>query len=185
MMSKNKRPYAEMIKVANEVLEELRPHCNRIEIAGSLRRKCEMIGDIEIVAIPKPYQTGLFEDGLAEVVNKWEKVKGEMNYGQTKYTQRKLKDGIILDLFFAEHGNWGSILAIRTGSSDYSRNVLASAWAARGYKSEGGYLISQEKRYEVREEKDLFERIGLKYEEPENRNLKLPTPNKSTWNTGS
>ncbi len=162
---KEKLPYEFVNPVALAILEELKPHCIRIEIAGSLRRKCKEIGDIEIVAIPKPYSTGLFEDGIASVINRWEKVKGELNYGECKYTQRIHESGIKIDLFFAEEGNWGSILAIRTGSADYSHKVLANAWVARGYHSSGGYLMFGHKKYDVREEKDLFQRLGIAYAE--------------------
>ncbi len=168
---KDKLPYFLVHEVATGILELLRPHCERIEIAGSLRRKCKEIGDIEIVAIPKPYSTGLFEDGIASIVNQWEKIKGELNYGECKYTQRVHSSGIKVDLFFAEEGNWGTILAIRTGSADYSHKVLASAWVARGYHSVGGYLFFGKKKYEVREETELFQRLNIPYTEPENRNL--------------
>lgn len=163
--------YSEANSIALHVLELLRPHCIRCEIAGSIRREKSEIKDIEIVAIPKPYQTGLFQDGIAEVVNRWQKVKGELVYGKTKYTQRMLPEGIKLDLFFAEEGNWGLIFAIRTGSKEYSHKILANGWVKRGYKSEGGYLIKNGKTYEVREEKDLFKRIGVAYIEPKRRTL--------------
>lgn len=164
-------PLAEAQAIALKVLEELKPHCIRAEIAGSIRRKKPEVKDIEIVAIPKPYSTGLLEDGVASVVNKWEKVKGEMEYGKTKYTQRVLPNGIKLDLFFAEEGNWGSIFAIRTGSADYSHHVLANGWVRQGFKSLGGYLYREGEKHEVCEEKDLFQMIGVSYTEPENRNL--------------
>ena len=120
------------------------------------------------MAIPKPYEVGLFESGIATVVNKWEKVKGEL---PCKYTQRILPDGIKLDLFFVERGNWGLIFAIRTGSADYSHKVLATEWVKRGYKSENGYLTSNGKQILIPEEIDLFKRIGLPYIEPELRDF--------------
>lgn len=166
-----KYPYSEAYKIASAVLELLRPHCIRCEIAGSIRREKAEVKDIEIVAIPKPYETGLFQNGIAEVVNQWEKVKGELEYGKTKYTQRILPEGIKLDLFFAEEGNWGLIFAIRTGSADYSHKVLANGWVKRGYHSKDGYLHVGHKQYECREEIDLFNKIGLPYVEPKDRNL--------------
>lgn len=166
-------PYAEAYAIALDVLSQLEPYCTRAEIAGSLRRKKVTVGDIEIVAIPKPYSTGgLFNDnGIAAVVNQWEKVRGEMEYGKTKYTQRILPSGIALDLFFADENNWGYIFALRTGSADYSYKVLASTWVSMGYKSDGGYLYKDGKRFEIREEKDLFDLLNLRYVEPEKRNL--------------
>jgi len=158
--------YNQAIEIAEKVKALLSPHCDRIEIAGSIRRKKPEVKDIEIVAIPKPYDIGLFESGITPVVNQWEKVKGEL---PCKYTQRILPEGIKLDLFFAEPSNWGLIYAIRTGSADYSHKVLASGWVRRGYKSSGGYLYANGKQIAVTEEKDLFELIGVPYLAPELR----------------
>lgn len=169
--NKKRYPYEEAYLIAQRVLDLLRPHCIRCEIAGSIRRQKSEVKDIEIVAIPKPYQTGLFQDGIASVVNQWPKVKGELDYGRTKYTQRILPEGIKLDLFFAVKENWGLILALRTGSEEYSHRVLATGWVKHGYKSEEGMLISKGQSYEVLEEQDLFNMIGLEYVEPKNREV--------------
>lgn len=154
--------------IAERCLCELEPHCERIAIAGSIRRGKPEPKDIEIVAIPKPYDTGLFESGIATVVNQWEKVKGEL---PCKYTQRVLPEGIKLDLFFATPENWGLIFAIRTGSAEFSHKRLASRWSAMGYKSEGGVLMRDGESICVREEKDLFDLLGMAWIEPKDRNL--------------
>ncbi|MCX6753734.1 MAG: hypothetical protein NTV03_01615, partial [Candidatus Nomurabacteria bacterium] len=68
--TKEKRyPLAEAMRIAEALLEELKPHCARIAVAGSVRRKKADCGDIELVAIPKPYGTGLFESGIATILN--------------------------------------------------------------------------------------------------------------------
>lgn len=159
------------LSIAERIKSEMAPHCERIEIGGSIRRKKPEVKDIEIIAIPKPYEIDMFESGLAAIVNQWEKVKGNMQYGKCKYTQRILPDGIKLDLFFAEPGNWGLIYAIRTGSADYSHRVLASGWVKRGYKSIEGYIHSGERKIETPEEEDLFRIANVKWVEPELRNL--------------
>lgn len=157
-------------QIAFEKLEELKPHCERIEIAGSIRREKPEPNDIEIVAIPKPYDPSpLFEFGVGLVINQWPKIKGEL---PCKYTQRILPEGIKLDLFFATPENWGLIFAIRTGSADYSHKVLAKSWTKFGYKSEGGILYRNGKKYAVREEIELFKMLNLKYVEPRYREVK-------------
>lgn len=167
-MKKKKFPYEDALRIAHATLEQLRPHCVRAEIAGSIRRRKSEVGDIEIVIIPKPYELGLFESGIASVVNKWKKVRGEL---PCKYTQRILPEGIALDLFFAEEDNWGNIFAIRTGSADYSHKILATQWVKRGFKSIDGYLWREDERYDIREESDLFRLIGIPHIEPEYRNI--------------
>lgn len=154
--------------IAERVKELLAPHCIRIQIAGSIRRKKEDCNDIEIVAIPKPYETGLFEDGIASVVNQWKKVKGDL---PCKYTQRILPEGIKLDLFFAEPNNWGYILAIRTGSASYSKNVLAATWVKRGYHGHEGNLYARKDSgpLAIPEEIELFKILDIPYMDPEAR----------------
>lgn len=152
--------------IAQKVRAELEPHCARVEIAGSVRRKKPEVGDIEVVAIPKPYDVGLFESGIATVVNLWPKVRGEL---PCKYTQRRHPEGIALDLFFATPDNWGLIFAIRTGSADFSHHVLARGWVSHGYKSVDGMLTRDGETIRVPEEEDLFRMIGIAWIPPEER----------------
>ncbi len=161
--------YATAYKIACETLEQLRPYCNRIEIAGSIRRKKKTnIKDVEIVCIPKPYDVGLFSTGIATVVNQWKKVRGEL---PCRYTQRILPCGAKLDLFITEQERWGMTFALRTGSADYSYKVLGSGWVARGYKSVDGWLTYKGKKIVIREEIDLFNKLGMDYVNPENREV--------------
>jgi DNA polymerase/3'-5' exonuclease PolX len=159
--------YSEIIKIAEATKEILAPHCERIEIAGSVRRKKADCGDIEIVCIPKPYGVGLFASGLALACQEWPAIKGEF---PCKYTQRILPCKIKLDLFTATKENWGLIYAIRTGSADFSHNVLACGWVRAGLHSKDGTLFNQyDKPIPIHEEKDLFDLIGIKFIEPEKR----------------
>lgn len=171
--------YATAKVIADKVVELLRPHCQRIEIAGSIRREKEIIGDIEIVCIPKPYETGLFTSGIATIVNTWDKVKGELEYGKCKYTQRILPSSIIgqegktvaVDLFFAEHDNFGNIFLIRTGDWEFSKKFMGTIIPQRGYKQENGFLKNGNKIIPCPDEKDLFFRMGVPYIEPKNRTV--------------
>lgn len=159
---------SEALKIAEWVKSELAPHCERIEIAGSIRRKKPDVKDIEVVAIPKPYDVGLFASGIATVLNQWEMVKGQL---PCKYTQRILPYGIKLDLFFATKENWGAIYAIRTGSADYSHKVLGGGWVKYGYKMEGGVLHRSGFPISTPEEEDFFKCCGVEWVKPEDRNL--------------
>ncbi len=156
------------IEIAERVKAQLAPHCDRIEIAGSIRRRKAEVGDIEIVAIPKPYDVGLFASGIAPIVSAWPKVRGEL---PCKYTQRLLPEGIALDLFFATPQNWGYIYAIRTGSAEYVKYRLALGWSLRGFRGRDGLLYnSQGEEVDIREEEQVFEAAGVPWTAPENRN---------------
>lgn len=170
MSAGTKYPIVVARALANEVMELLAPHCYRIEIAGSIRRGKEEISDIEIVAIPKPYQTGLFSDGISSVIDRWKKVKGELEYGKCKYTQRILPFGIRLDLFFADETNWGNIMLIRTGDWEFSKKFVGILLPRNGYRQEGGYLKYKDRVIPCPEERDMFSRAGIYYIEPKDRN---------------
>ncbi|MDQ7818790.1 MAG: hypothetical protein RDU14_17315 [Melioribacteraceae bacterium] len=165
-------------KIARKYVDLLASFCERIEIAGSVRRKKPEVKDIEIVCIPKEelmddregdsFFTEKFSQrhpGFVQAVNKLEKVKGEPT---GKYTQRILPEGINLDLFMANKDNWGYILAIRIGPDGYSK-YLADTWVRQGYKGVDGMLTKNGVPIPVPEEKDLFWLLGLEYVEPEYR----------------
>jgi len=151
-------------EIAISVVQKLRPFCNRIEIAGSIRRQRPEVGDIEVVLIPNPSK--LYD--LYEAVNSWQKVKGKVG---GKYTQRILPEGIKLDIFMCQESNWGNIYAVRTGSAEFSHQILARGWVKAGYRSDGGFLYKGDERICVREEKDLFDLICVQYVEPEFREV--------------
>lgn len=161
--------YEEILPIAERALELISPHCFRAVIGGSIRRGAPDCKDIEVIIIVRPFERGLLESGLATVVNKWEKVKGEMIYGKVKYTQRILPEGVKLDLFFATPENWGLVLATRTGSSSFSKYKLAYRWSRLGYKSIDGYLTKDGARIDVREEEDLFRLLNIPFVEPKDR----------------
>lgn len=161
-------------EIAERIKAELAPYCDRIEIAGSIRRRKPEVGDIEIVAIPKRVEDGMLFSNIVThpkfciLVNRWPAVKGKPT---GKYTQRILPEGINLDLFMADADNWGLIYAIRTGSAAFSHEVLAKGWVRAGYHGEGGHLVKGFHKIPVREEQDLFDLIGVPWKEPWERNL--------------
>jgi DNA polymerase/3'-5' exonuclease PolX len=167
--------YHDISKIAEKYKSLLDPHCIRIEIAGSVRRMKIDCRDIEYVIIPKPYDVGLFESGIAMIINQWQMVKG--NLPSCKYTQRILPEGIKADIFFATEENFGLIYLIRTGSADFSRRI-ATRWADRGYHAFEGALyytgnrvtrrdeIKKGKKIYTPTEIDVFNICGLPYIEP-------------------
>lgn len=167
-------PLYEAELIALSVKDKLTPYCSRIEIAGSIRRRCRTVGDIEIVAIPKPW---LLWDFIVTTNTLGKNIKGHQG---GVYKQIMLPQHIKLDLFLASLENWGLILAMRTGSADYSRNVLATGWAIKGYHSEGGVLyrarkvngdevLDKNNPVYMREEKDVFDFIGIPFKDPKDR----------------
>ncbi len=169
--------YKKAVKIAQKYKELFFPFCERIEIAGSIRREKPIIGDIELVVIPKKItkRVDLFKDAeivspeFISLVSSFEKIKGEPT---GKYTQCLLPEGIKLDIFIATPENWGFILAIRTGSAAYSHKILGTAWVKKGYHSENGTLCKFGLPVAVPEEEDLFRILELPFLHPRKRTYK-------------
>lgn len=173
-------------EIADSVVNMLSPYCERIMIAGSIRRNKPEVKDIEVVCIPKGViaQFNTVNDLWGETkhivtrtkpckeyvdaVNMYTPIKGEAD---GKYTQRMLTQGIVLDLFTATYENWGYILAMRTGSAAFSKEVLATGWVKNGYNGHEGMLFRNGIPVPVREEIDLFNICNVKYLEPQWRSL--------------
>lgn len=169
-------------KIAEWYVEKLRPHCDKIMIAGSIRREKPNVGDIEICCIPKKFcleTKDLFGvitkappspiKSFCDIINSLEAVKGNP---AGKYTQRILPEGIKLDLFMADHNNWGLIVMIRTGSADYSKLMMVEL-IKRGYKSEDGLLIDTKTGEIINcpSERHFYELTGIRYLEPKLRSI--------------
>ena len=148
---------------AMNVKNVLGQYCKRIEIAGSIRRKCPEVNDIEIVCIPDIARWG-FQFGA--LVKSWPKIRGEPT---GKYTRRHLPCGMELDLFMCQEGNWGLIYLIRTGSASFSKRIIGIDLPKKGCHSEGGWIYKGTERIETREEVNVFDLLGMTYSEPEKR----------------
>jgi DNA polymerase/3'-5' exonuclease PolX len=169
---------ADALPIAAAVVDLLLPYCERIEIAGSVRRRKPDVGDIEIVCIPRSERPpDLFSDqDFGEARRAQAFIRAAYQIGRVtkghpidgKYIQFD-RAGVQIDLFTATPDNWGLIYAIRTGSARFSHEVLACGWVRAGYHSLGGMLCTSAHKVPVREEADLFKLIGIPWVPPENR----------------
>jgi len=130
-MAKRKLKHEAAAVLAAKIIAALEPACERIEVAGSLRRGVAVGGDIELLTIPKygmrpgaglwsepgnllePLLEGLVRDQKLYPVKRGEK------YHQ--YQVMTITPPVQLDLWMVAPEGWGYQLAIRTGPSDYSR----------------------------------------------------------------
>jgi DNA polymerase/3'-5' exonuclease PolX len=157
---------AQAQKIAEETVALLAPHCDRIAIAGSVRRLKQEPGDIEIVAIPRPYGVGLLESGVATVLDRWECIKGNL---PCKYTQRKLPCGEVLDFFTAVPENWGIIFCIRTGPWEFSKRMVGTWLPRHGITCSEGFLWKDGRKLVVTMEEEVFDYAQIPYIRPEHR----------------
>ena len=176
-MTKQRIPLADAEAIAVRVLEHLAPLCERIEIAGSIRRRKPEVGDIELVAIPRTL-ADMFGDPLPEhALDTFEySAIGRLEMGGHKYKKVGLTEGSQLDLFIVTPpAQWGVQFLIRTGPAEYSHAFVTPKW-------QGGLLPSHlqvkdgaiQNRstgeiIETPEEADVYNLLGLPFVEPEKR----------------
>ena len=174
---KTKVPYEIAIQKARDFIECVRPYCERVEIAGSLRRKKTEVGDIEICCIPNVearHEYDLFGN-LIKSTSRLEQYLAD-NFAAVKdgphYKQIPL-EGINLDLFITSPEQWGVIFAIRTGSADFSRWLVT--WRRNGGALPSNMFVREGRLclvsgpLETPEEADFFRLIGLDFIPPEER----------------
>lgn len=160
--------------IADKYLQLLQPYCERIEVAGSIRREKPEVKDIELICIPKLVQTSedMFQPTygrmpqFVQLVNSWTRVKGDPQEG--KYCARDLPEGIRLDLFICTRENWGYQLALRTGPAMFSKGMV-NKLREFGYGCREGNVYYKDSLHPVEEEKEIFRMLRREYVPPRYR----------------
>jgi DNA polymerase/3'-5' exonuclease PolX len=170
---------------AERLVEAMRPFCERIEIAGSIRRGRMEVKDVEIVCVPTweevpgddlfgtPRQVNqLF--GWAQKTNlaRWIKPGvGEIIDWQPKEDGKYWRglayepDGLKVDIFLAKPDNFGAIYLIRTGHATFSEAVVTHAKRI-GKRCVEGYFTIDGEPVPTPEETDVFQLLNLPWVEP-------------------
>lgn len=180
--------------MARRLVTVMAPFCLRVEIAGSVRRSCPEVKDVELVAVPRwaerpaPIQSLFVEESeRVNLLHEWavneaagagvrwikpgtsEVVDWEPK-PEGKYWRALIDGAIKLDLFLAAPENYGMIMAIRTGCAEFSQGLMTFAKLRTPYRVEGGYLRDREGApRETPEERDVFDLLGVDFVEPKER----------------
>ncbi len=183
-----RRPLAEAAALATELADLLRASCERIEIAGSIRRQRPDIGDLELVAIPQhAQQVDLFGEScgtinLLEARIAWLLDVGEITPRLTTDGQQRLGlkykaltyRGMAVDVFSTTRECWGVIFTIRTGPADFSHRLVTprqqGGWLPDHLRVRHGRLVgTDDSPLDTPEEADVFQAIGRAWIAPEQR----------------
>ena len=179
--------------IAQSLVERMRPFCERIEVAGSLRRSVPEVKDIELVVIPKweerEVKAGLFDEVETIRVNTlfewatgdaakdaltWIKPatsdivpwlpKADGRYWRAIVPGERIK----VDVFICTPHNWGAIYLVRTGSREFVRQVAARAKQIGCNLDDGSFTWRGAPR-DTPEEKDVFRLLRIKPVKPSQR----------------
>lgn len=169
------------LEIAWNLLERLRQlkAVKQAEIAGSLRRRRETIGDVDLVCSLKNGSSG--EEVSAEFV-KFSQVERILGQGATKASV-VTAGGLQVDLRIVPPENFGAALLYFTGSKDHNVKLRGRALDAKLTLNEWGlyklseYDKTQKKTAQAppikpmasRTEIDVYEKLGLPFIEPELR----------------
>lgn len=192
------RPYGEASRAASALVGALEAGCERIEIAGSLRRRKPEVRDIEVVAIARLedrpgedlWATKTTHDVLEERIAEFlasgflevRQVENHRIDGRVEL-QTKLGPafkalvfrGIPVDLFIVRRpATWGCIFALRTGPGDWNTRLVMDCKAI-GRRVEGGQVTRWDGTRWVAvptpEEADFFAALGQPWVSPADRRV--------------
>lgn len=152
-----KRPYATALSIANDFINRF--VVNEYVIAGSIRRKETMIGDVDIITMAPLASIEKAFSRCPTVVN----VRGGDKKLDVDYR------GMRFNIYFAMPFYWGAMMFFLTGPASYSiayrRIAKKKGWHLDQYglKNEKGEVIAS------RTEVGIYKAFGKKYREPEFR----------------
>ena len=152
------------LDIAEEIKNKLKKlkDVNKIEVAGSLRRKKETIGDIDILITSKN------SGKVMDFFTKMDDIEDVLAKGPTKASVRL--EGIQADLRVLPEKTYGAALLYFTGSKQHNI-ALRKIAIKKGMKlSEYGLFNKKtNKLLAGKTEEECYKKLGLKYIEPEIR----------------
>ena len=150
----------EAILIANELCNRIDEFCEKYDIAGSIRQGKELVGDVDIVIIPKT-PVDEFIVKIKETI--------EFEYGGTKKLFGMFL-GRPVNIFITTAESYGACLYQCTGPALYNVHKRRMA-KSKGYKLNEYGLFNRETGEKVagNTENSIFEFLGWEYREPANR----------------
>jgi len=171
-------------EVAAEIVDLMLGTCERIEVAGSVRRRKPDVGDVEIVFAPKvapttrpgemfPVQTSLAHEMIdsligAHVLGVRELKDGRTSKGEQNMLLCHCRTGMPVDFFATTEECWWNYLVCRTGGKlnniDVCNAARAKGWKwnpyGPGFTKENGEIVP------ARSEAEVFSLVGMAWKEP-------------------
>jgi len=161
--SGQRTPLAAVRPVIDELAAALAraPGVTRVEVAGSIRRRKETVGDADLLVLARKAEAAI------AAFAKLAAVARVLGQGETKCSV-KLRDGLQVDLRVVPEESFGAALLYFTGSK--AHNVALRQLAMKkGWKLNEYGLFRGTRRIAGRTEEDIFDRLGLAWIPPELR----------------
>jgi DNA polymerase (family 10) len=148
------------LEVARDLISAIGQYCEAIEIAGSIRQEKEMVGDVDMVVIPK--------EPVQEFIQKI-KQSIDFEYGGTKKLFG-MYHGRPINIFITNPGSYGACLYQSTGPALYNVHIRQLA-KSKGLKLNEYGLYNRETGEKVagETEESIFTAMGWSYKQPVDR----------------
>ncbi|MFX0033320.1 MAG: DNA polymerase/3'-5' exonuclease PolX [Candidatus Hodarchaeota archaeon] len=152
-------PIAKNIKSKLESLKTV----IKVEFAGSIRRRKETVGDIDLLVVSKQPKS------VMEFFIKLPEKKNIISSGEIKSTI-VLSNNVQVDLTIVEDSSFGSALQYFTGSKEHNIQLRKLAKKSNMKLNEFGlFNLSDNKKIAGAEETEIYKLLGLSYIQPELR----------------
>jgi DNA polymerase (family 10) len=161
--SAGRLPLGQVLDLAREIEARLSAHpaVQRAAIAGSIRRRRETVGDLDVLAVSRA------PERVSELFVSMPEVEHVYARGKSR-TSVRLSLGLDADLRIVEQRSFGAALAYFTGSKDH--NVALRRMAQeRGLKLNEYGLFRGSKAIAGRTEQQVYEALDLPFIAPELR----------------
>ncbi|MBC7105395.1 MAG: DNA polymerase/3'-5' exonuclease PolX, partial [Firmicutes bacterium] len=158
-----RRPLGLVLPVVEYVVDYLRERApvERISPAGSVRRRCETVGDVDILVVSSA------PERVMEVFTTMPPVREVLARGNTKASVLTA-DGLQVDVRVVERESFGAALCYFTGSKAHNIRVRELA-VRRGLKINEYGVFRGAERIAGREEEEVYAAVGLPWIPPELR----------------
>jgi DNA polymerase (family X) len=133
----------------------------KIEVAGSVRRKKETIGDVDILV------TGKDAEAMSEWFLDYGKVKQVLAAGETK-SSVVIEGDVQVDFRVVEPESFGAALFYFTGPKHFNIDVRTAAMK-KGWKINEYGVFDGEEKIAGKTEKEIFKKLGMGYLPPKER----------------
>lgn len=150
------------IELGERLAAEIRqlPGVRRAELAGSVRRRLEVIRNINLC---------VEADSVAPVLEEIASLGSLASVQKEKEILRaELGNRIAVEIVVSPPGSWATNFLFTTGSESFVQSVVSKA-AKKGFDLSSDGMRKQRRKVAVQSEEEIFDRLGLPFVEPELR----------------
>ena len=192
MSGKTRFPIVLAEATAGVLIKLLTDSCERIGVAGSLRRQRGDVGDIELLCVPKPApgttdmfgnptptKESLLDLRCAELIQNGHlalrpNINGATTFGPMNKLLIQTNTQIPIDIFSTTEANWGMAMVVRTGPVEFNKRMMARFLKLGMQGHAYGGVTQGDTEIQCPDEETVFNLLGWELQEPKYRHLTPP-----------